>query len=99
MSEPAEQRFRELVRRAGPPERDPAFRLTVLERRERERLRRTSALALALAIAIVGAAVAAAAFRPAPLFAEGAALFAAAALAAVLLHAPALTAALRRLRF
>ena len=37
MTDKVDQRFQDLLRRAGPAERDPAFRLRVLEQRERER--------------------------------------------------------------
>ena len=99
MTDKVDQRFQDLLRRAGPAERDPAFRLRVLEQRERERFRRASAIHLLAALTVAGLAGAAALLHPAPLFAAGAALFAMAATAAGLLHAPAMLAELRRLRF
>jgi hypothetical protein len=98
MIDTSDRRFQELVRRAAPAGRDPAFRLNVIERRERQRLRQGAVLSLSLAVAIVGLAGVAAVLRPAPLFADGAALFALTGCAALLLRAPALLGALRRLR-
>ncbi len=99
MTEDLDQRFQDLLHRAGPAERDPTFRLRVLERRERERFRRASVMNLGAAVALAGLAGAAALLHPAPLMAEGVALFAVAVTAAGRLHAPTVLAELRRLRF
>jgi len=59
MSESVEARFAALVARAAPPERDPLFRLAVMERRERDLFRRRSqALAIAGVVAMLGASLA-----------------------------------------
>jgi len=62
MSEHLDERIGDLLREDAPPARDPAFRISVLERRERKRFLRQSAIlgliALALAVvALVGIAV------------------------------------------
>ena len=62
MSEHLDERIGELLRQDAPPARDPAFRISVLERRERKRFLRQSAmlgvLCLVLAaVALVGIAI------------------------------------------
>lgn len=62
MSEHLDERIGELLRQDAPPERDPAFRIGVLERRERKRFLRQSLMlggfGLILAvIALVGIAI------------------------------------------
>jgi hypothetical protein len=62
MSEGPDRRIGDLLRQDAPPARDPAFRVSVLERREQKRFLRQTAIlgliALALAvIALVGIAV------------------------------------------
>jgi hypothetical protein len=65
MSEREEGVFQDLVRRAGPAQRDPGFRMKVLERRETEQFRRRSWALVALAVAAVLGAAAWAILRPA----------------------------------
>ena len=58
MSAREEEQFAALVRLQGPAQRDPIFRLKVLERREIEQFRRRSWLFVALAVlAVAGAAL------------------------------------------
>ena len=58
MSEHLDERIGELLRQDAPPARDPAFRISVLERRERKRFLRQSAMlgALCLVLAVVALA-------------------------------------------
>lgn len=64
MIDPAESRFADLVRRAAPPERDPLFRLQLLERQETARYRRQSQRTLAAVLAVLVCAAVAASLRP-----------------------------------
>ena len=95
MTDPIHDRFGDLVRRAAPAERDPLFRLRVLERRERDLFRRRSLAMLGLLIEVIAAAAALLALRPVRLDAAGIALFAGVLAATALLYAPVL---LRQLR-
>ncbi len=95
MTDPIDDRFTCILRRVAPAERDPVFRLRVLERRERDQFRRRSLAMLGLFVAMIAAAGALLAWRPVRLDAAGPALFGAFLLATGLLFAPAL---LRQLR-
>ncbi len=95
MTDPIQDRFASLVRRAAPAERDPLFRLRVLERREKERFRQRSLAMLGLFVALIAAAVAILALRPVKLDAAGLVLFGGFLASTALLYAPAL---LRQLR-
>jgi hypothetical protein len=52
MSEHLDERIGELLRRDALPERDPAFRISVLERRERKRFLRQSAMLAAFGLVL-----------------------------------------------
>lgn len=53
MTQGEDEQLRHLLQRNAPPERDPLFRIKVLERRERQRFRRHVALLLSAILAIV----------------------------------------------
>jgi hypothetical protein len=56
MTDPVDDRFADLVRRAAPAGRDPLFRLQVLERREQDRFRRSCLTLLGLLVSVIAAA-------------------------------------------
>lgn len=57
MSENRDDRIVEFLRAGAPPERDPMFRLEVLERRERRQLRRRAFTLLAAMLAILAVSI------------------------------------------
>lgn len=63
MSEREEAMFQDLVRRAAPAQRDPMFRVKLLERRETEQFRRRTAAFVVLALTALTFAVLAALLR------------------------------------
>lgn len=67
MSEREERMFQDLVRRAAPADRDPGFRMKVLERRETDHFRRRSWVLVGVAATAVLGAALVAILRPASL--------------------------------
>jgi len=98
MTDQLESRFAEMVRCAAPTERDPLFRLQVLERRETERFRQRSSLTLAAACLVLVVAAAALALRPAGFGTLSAMILLVGCLAGHRLYGATLMARLRQLR-